>query len=530
MNRFVYLFELDSVRNNPKEIEIGQAALFEEIVKNGNTVVLAFNQLADSEAFLSAVKDKETYESIVELFTMGALKVSQFGKTRTASQYMQDSIHKCLGTEGDKFLFSGVPVLCTDKELLQIIGDALKYSDVGVLREMAAAETDSGEKERLEYIERFIRMILLLSVEEPAGHPAKQVKKHSFMEFYDKIIEILPHMPESKKGDRTSSQDNTAYDQGIQDTYEIYEEEIKKLLSKTLTILKEVKYSLETGQRNNRTNWVNRINEYKNEACQNRTRQDEVCQDNECEDRFDTYYLAEAIVDLCYNYTVEDSIYEISKHYLDDEDSSGENDNGRPARFADDFWQRLTEYWKSYRMGIHMFCKGDKNEREEYKISLPCWNSAVRVIKSIKKQDKKSGYLYEENYKKERKQWQALLTYQMAARFGTALVYIILFCLADLGISLAEDSLFEAVSWLQPEIIPQAVWNVIYSTILFGIVGSAVAEIFHLPDILESLKGIVMGVRDSYKIIKTPRNIAHYNKLYNKDMNHNIGQESEKHV
>ena len=33
MRRFVYLFELDSVRNSKKEIQRGQQALFEEIVK-----------------------------------------------------------------------------------------------------------------------------------------------------------------------------------------------------------------------------------------------------------------------------------------------------------------------------------------------------------------------------------------------------------------------------------------------------------------------------------------------------------------
>ena len=34
MKRFVYLYELDSVRNSSQEIQRGQDALFEEIVKN----------------------------------------------------------------------------------------------------------------------------------------------------------------------------------------------------------------------------------------------------------------------------------------------------------------------------------------------------------------------------------------------------------------------------------------------------------------------------------------------------------------
>lgn len=520
MNRFVYLYELDSVRNDPKEIELGQAALFEEIVKNGNTVVLAFNQLADSEAFLSAVKDKETYESIVELFALGALKVSQFGNTRTASQYMQNSIEKCLGPDGDKFLFSGIPVLCTDRDTLKIIQTALKFSDVGILRELAAAETKGDRKAQLEYIERFVRLILLLSVEEPAGHPAKQEKKYSFTEFYARIFELLQKMESEKHAWNIFLPGRNRCNQNI------YAEEIKKLVPKSLKILCDVEQSLETGQKNNRTNWVNEIN-----ACAKKS------------EKRDAYCLAEAIVDLCYNYTVEDSIYKISRHYLE-QDNNDENGYGQ---FADDFIQRLTDYWKSYKTGIHTFCKGDRDEREEYRITLPCWDTAVRIVRASKKRrgrieetaiqktEKIYGQtkvgrcrLYEENYKKEREQWRCRLILQMGGRFGTALIYIALFCLADLGISLAEDNLFETVRWLQPDIMPEIVWNVIYSTVLFGIIGSVVAEIFHLPDILESLKGIVTGVKDSYRVIKTPRHIAYYNR--SAGINNETEQESEIHV
>ena len=88
----VYLFELDSVRNSKAEIIKGQQALFEEIVMNGNQVVLSFNQLTDSEAFLSILENEEAYEEMIGLFRCGALRVSQFGRFRTASQYIQNVI------------------------------------------------------------------------------------------------------------------------------------------------------------------------------------------------------------------------------------------------------------------------------------------------------------------------------------------------------------------------------------------------------------------------------------------------------
>ena len=46
--KYVYLFELDSVRKTDKEIIAGQKALYTEILENGYIVVLTFNQLIDS--------------------------------------------------------------------------------------------------------------------------------------------------------------------------------------------------------------------------------------------------------------------------------------------------------------------------------------------------------------------------------------------------------------------------------------------------------------------------------------------------
>lgn len=43
----VYLFELDSVRKTDEEIEVAQNALLDEIVLNGNVVVMTYNQLVD---------------------------------------------------------------------------------------------------------------------------------------------------------------------------------------------------------------------------------------------------------------------------------------------------------------------------------------------------------------------------------------------------------------------------------------------------------------------------------------------------
>lgn len=116
MNKLVYFPELDSVRNTKEEIIIGQKALYEEIVVNGNRVVLSFNQIADSTAFLSAIKNKEQYKYIIELFKLVYIKLSNFQYENsegiviyisTASQYIQNTLQKNLSEEnsGDLYFF-----------------------------------------------------------------------------------------------------------------------------------------------------------------------------------------------------------------------------------------------------------------------------------------------------------------------------------------------------------------------------------------------------------------------------------------
>ena len=71
MNKSVYLYELDSVRNSKEEIQYAQERMFREIILNGNQVILTMNQLADSRAFLAAIENENTFEPFFELCQMG---------------------------------------------------------------------------------------------------------------------------------------------------------------------------------------------------------------------------------------------------------------------------------------------------------------------------------------------------------------------------------------------------------------------------------------------------------------------------
>ena len=57
--------------------------------------------------------------------------------------------------------------------------------------------------------------------------------------------------------------------------------------------------------------------------------------------------MAEAIVDLCYNYTIAESIQGLTRNFRDEE------------LFWQDFLQRLPSYWKDGQQGVHKFLKPD---------------------------------------------------------------------------------------------------------------------------------------------------------------------------
>ena len=76
--RNVYLFELDSVKTSDREIAAAQKAMFDEIVCNGNCVVLSMNQMTDSRAVMSMLDDEEQYHILMELFQRGYIKYSLY--------------------------------------------------------------------------------------------------------------------------------------------------------------------------------------------------------------------------------------------------------------------------------------------------------------------------------------------------------------------------------------------------------------------------------------------------------------------
>lgn len=386
MNKLVYLFELDSVRNSKAEIEIAQKMLYRELIEKGNTVVLSYNQLVDSEAFLIALKkvctsgiiskknkEKNYYADIVELFKIGVLKYSRFGSINTPSQYIQNSLKKNLNNKENKsvYFFSGIPVKPAEVQLQQIILSALQYSDMELLTNFIDNEIQlkkdysdlnlgkendkiSDYIERLKYIESYIKLISSISQENMASNPAKRGNLQDFCYFMHLVIDEFIKNPCELDIDMTDHCKREVF------VY-LKKVHVRLMISNIHNwedfMNQKTLYSLGFDDKNNfkindRSYWLNYI--IKNNYFNN----------------IDQLNLCKAVIHLCYNYAVEASIANVDNRWFCN-------------NFIQDFIYKMKEYWSGYRNGIHKFDTYEHENIFQYSIKLPPWDSAARVLKLI---------------------------------------------------------------------------------------------------------------------------------------------------
>ncbi len=319
MDKLVYLYELDSARQTDEEIIIGQQAMHDEIVKNGNTVVLTYNQLVDSRGFFSLFNDKVNgepvyFNNIISLFECGALRLSQYSDVRTVSQYILNALSK-----NAKFIFSALPIKGNQKRLIALMERALHYSDLSELHSYleSGRRTDEETEALFEYIEGgvpqkstveitemreilgnlyyLLALILRISPMHQIYISPRDTDEYDGIRFCN-ILDIVLDFPSS----------GARWDAAVKI--------IKSIESDGTTLV-------EAGV-NDRSSYLRKMIEMS---------------DNEPE-RLTEYRYAAAIVHLCYNYACEISIANSSKHY--DFNEFLDKDGGMPT-FTADFLNRL---------------------------------------------------------------------------------------------------------------------------------------------------------------------------------------------
>ena len=406
MRKQVYLFELDSVRKTDAEIETGQRALYDEIVVNGNTVVLTYNQLVDSRAFFSLLDEKEYYDSLIKLCEEGRIRISQYGDIRTISQYLLNS------TEDDKqFIYSALPLKHCQKRLTALLRRSLVYSDLSEIHDYFTGHNRSQDE------------IRDLFIEVHDGELKQSALNDSQMQ------EILRNLYWLLS---TVLRLSAIHDMYIppKDPSEYANLKLHNILDAALRL-----------EHDNDPLWISAKVIIKHLSCLESDNRSvflrEIKNASQGQTVLSPYQYAEAIVNLCYNYACEISICNVSKHYNIDEFSQQCSDM---ATFSADFFSRLAQDWRDGVDAELRYLVNETNLFEQYKgigaantlgqaVRLTDYDNVVSDDNAVST-ERIQRYEYEltEQQKKRRSE----IICSIAKKFGIFCICVLVACIVEL--------------------------------------------------------------------------------------------------
>lgn len=387
MREYVYLFELDSVRKTDEEIVEGQKALYNEIVQNGNIVVLTYNQLVDSRGFFSLLENEEYQKNLIRLFENGAICISQFGDIRSLAQYLIQSL------DIDKqFIYSALPVKYSQKRLLALIKRSLVYSDLSEIYEFFQGYTRSDEdlmelfKEVDEEKQVHDSSLFKGKTDADSKRAALEEMRSILKSIYWLLSTVLKlstlhdiYIPPKEVAEYKELQMNHILQKVMSLTYDN-----DPLWNKALQVIQRL--NCYEQKNNNRSVYHREIKKQYEKAPSEKQ----------------IFQYAEAIVDLCYNYACEISICNISKHYNVKE--LHPNYIGELTTFRSDFQNRLAQTWKNGTQSDDRYLLEEEIHFRKYNFNeqIPNLAQAVRYTEyvSYKENTADTQNVYRYEYKR----------------------------------------------------------------------------------------------------------------------------------
>lgn len=474
--KYVYLFELDSIRKTNEEIIAGQNALYNEIVGNGNIVVLTFNQFIDSRGFFSLLSNHEYRKCILTLFEKGAICFSQYNDIKTLSQYWLNAME-----DGKKFIYSAIPLKYTQSKLVAILRRSLMYSDLSEIYSYTkegwnrtAEELDElfpNEDLSMAQMQNVVRQLyfllsvtLQLSVMKDIYVPAKERQQE--FEFYPMLNKIF----------MLDSPDDVLWKKAIN--------KIKSLEA----------YKRKTPS-NNRSDYLRELS---------KINQEEFWKENS------TIQYAMDIINNCYNYVCELSIRNVSKHY--DIEELKHQEMGMPT-FREDFFTRLNQQNKFTSFNQYQYT--DTNQLLPFKkiALLPNFSYAVRIVSYSEYKDvnlQEPVPLYEYEMEKLGRIHKHETIKSILKVFLSTVVCIIFFTVFNMLISNIEEDISEIVKWENIRLIILEDCIVLYTVELLTDKISKVCP-FILP-LSEALRNGMRLFLDFFKTVFRGKRENYYNK------------------
>lgn len=200
--------------------------------------------------------------------------------------------------------------------------------------------------------------------------------------------------------------------------------------------------------------------------------------------------MAEVIVDLCYNYVVEDSIENVSKRYWD---------------FLSDFQEKIYEFWEEYEEGKHALMNG-KYPLKPKIIRKLNWSVAKREWENVKlKKPTEPAILYKSVFW-ENRLWEWKVFLGNLKKWFCAFIYIAIFVTV-----MKKEAEFEKI-FNGNEIVLNLYtiigkrcgnWIVgIITVVIAGIISSLLLKNLKIPDILESIQTIAQVIMDFFSKLR----------------------------
>lgn len=472
VRKYVYLFELDSVRKTDADIIAGQKALYDEIVLNGNIVVLTYNQLVDSRGFFSLLRDLNYSKGLVKLFKRGAIRLSQFGDTRTVSQYLLNSIE-----DDKKFIYSALPLRYSQKRLTALMRRCLTYSDLSEIHNYIelAGKTDEASREKVEAL-----FVEILNGTEHRTSLSRNQMQMVLENLYSLLAIVL----------RIST---------LHDIY-ICPRDPKEYRNLKLWNILDAVLKFDVGQDQalfaEAADLIRGLDAFRDHN-QNRSVYIRQIHDQADMVQVSCRQYARAIVDLCYNYACENSICNISKHYNVDELLEDRTD--KPT-FQADFFSRMQQYWRDGADGDTRFPLEETNEFMPFteREKIPDIQEAVRLVDYLdyKETDEVEDVArYEYEVDKQQQKQQKTIMFAIAQKMFFTLLCIVIACFVEF-----------AFNWMQDQFDTYFVFNSFVETLFMLFLTEAITTMLSnwFPSVLtlsDAVGGIGRLIGDAWQIL-----------------------------
>lgn len=504
--KYVYLFELDSSRKSDQEIIVGQRALHDEILRNGNIVVLTFNQLIDSRGFFSLLDDEEYYGSILSLFEKGYIRISQFGAIRTLSQYLLNTIDSA----DNEYLYSALPIKNSQRRLIALIKRSLIYSDLSEIKGYIHCDSRTEDELRDLFVEvRAANSDNGKHAEEPSG-----LSTNEMMNIIENIYWLLGMVL------RLSTLHNIYVPPRDPIEYSNYR------LRDYLNYVTKITMSFEEDRLWN--NAVAVITELSCFGSNNRSlyfRELKKISEHGSVEKPVLQY-AEAIVSICTNYAYEVSICDISKHYSV---VDLKNTVSAESSFFRDFYSRLGEHWNDAFDADKRFLREETDSFIEFveKVSIPRFAEVARIVPKVEKgRTTESLPRYEYNLELQRRRHKFALLKgvpgQIASLLFAAFLAMLLSILIELGHCVASgdiSALSTCGTFLRFGV--EAVLVFVIGEFITSIISKRVPRFLSLA---EASQGLVRTFRNAFYLLtlKSDTYVSEYDVERKENRNHSV--------